>query len=387
MNRANAKNIVLFLLACQFLPALASAQLLPDSGSPAEERWVQRFMKAYESGRMVEGVFDEQRFKAQALKTYQLNAKQQAHFDDFNIGKQLIERLHAEKSEFTYLRFLRARSSGGMRKAIFRFTGPTGLSYLEFFLTTQADGEVIAWDCEPYVSGERLSLTLRRLWAPTVAQLDPMFKKHMGKRAKLLAENLLTVGKLSEAKRKGEYENGIRIYNTLPPLVQEELACMLSVMQCYLQLERYEDFDAINEKYKQLHGSATNQELLSLDAYFMAGRYEDAMQVVDALDVRVGGDPYLNMARANLIYMQDDYAKAQRLYDACLAWDPTMGDFYVGSIDIALVEEDWPRVTQMLFGLAQQGIELGDLEADEAYEGYVQTDEYKKWKATGKSLR
>lgn len=333
----------------------------------------------FETGEIQRPLVDQQKLARVSLGPYQLKEQALKFFDGIDFAKPMLRSFREQQGEGLDIRFLRIRERAGQRTALFRLTNPEGLIYFEWYLEKNGDGEVAAWDADNYVTGERISETLCRVWIKAVIEIDPSYAKHMGKRNKLLVDHFGAIGELRNAKVRGQYEQAIQVYEAMPGLLRDELVCMVQALPCYVMVEDFEKYESTLKRFMRLHAGASNQELIGIDLYFMNAAYDRVLEAVDALDKRVGGDPYLNLYRANAQHMKDAYANAVWLIDRGLQADPAMIDFYWAGIEMALYEEDWGRVGKLLDAVQAQGIELYPLTEVEGYEAYIETQAYEAW--------
>lgn len=390
MSRANLQKLIVPLLlfaACTGLSMPASAQLKPVDAVPADEQWVNRFIAYMNTGESHKDLLHERRLVGTALRPFQLDAQQLRQFNRGGLDRIMLESMRqmltTQNGGFTFLRF---RTIDGTRTALFRLTSDSGMNYVEWFLETMPDGKTLSWDYNSFATGELASESLRRMWTPMVAKLDPEIKKHMGKTNRDLAEHFDDVTGIRHAFLAQDYEKAITLFNKLPKSLQENKLTMLLVSNVYYHSGDEEAYAEMLERFAEAHPDASNLELVYLDYYFVNERFDDVLRMVESLDRRVGTDIYLNVYRANVAYQKGDYAKACRLIDAGLAEDRRMEDFYWSSIEHALAEEDWPRVSQMLTGVESIGVELVDLTQAQGYEGYVASEEFKLWQAVRKPV-
>lgn len=372
------------VLACVLVLIVGAAQGQAIVPTEAEQRWIDQMLTYYDDGEHREPLLDDRHLSRVALKPYGLKQSMMNQFEQIDFGWAMLDSMRNAMTDESDITFLRIRQVEGQRKALFRVTDITGLAYIEWFLKQTDDGKVIAWDADSYTAGERFSQSLRRLWIRAVIEFEPEYAKHMGERNRTLVDHFHEITTLREMKDAGEYERAIEIYEAMPDTLKDENICMIHAMTCYSMLERNDDYVALLERYNKLHSGASNQELMAIDLFLLRKKYEKTLQLIDGLDRRVGGDPYLELFRSTVAYEQGDYQKANRLIDQGLAKDARMEDFYWVGLEYAMAEEDWPRVSKMLNGVESIGIELLDLAEVEGYEGYVVTEEYQRWLATRK---
>lgn len=356
-----------------------SAEADKSEPTEAEQRWINAFYKFVETGEAPVGILNEKKLVRESLRTFRLDAKQLGMFDSLRVSDRLLGSMWDSMADDTWVSFLRMREVEGGRVALFRLSGDGGLNYIEWYLESKPDGEVWAWDANIYVSGERLTQTLQRMWLPAVAQLDEQVRKHMGRRNRELAKHLLSINAMRVASNEGNHAKVIEIYEAMPESVQHERVCIVQAMDSYFESGDEKQYRAMLELFLELHGEASNRELMLMDVYIYREEYDKSIQMVDDLDKRVGGDPFLYSFRAGIAYASGDYAKTKRYHDAGIKAAPEMDDFYWEAIDFAIGEEDWPRVSEMLDGVQAQGTELYPLKDVEGYEGYVASDEYQRW--------
>lgn len=389
MNEASLQNvtgpslprwIAVVLGLCLMMLAWGAAAD-PSKPTDAEQRWIDAFYAFVETGDPDEGLIHQKRLARESLRPFQLSAEQFKFFDALPIAKNLLTGMWQDMTEDTWVTFLRMRDLEDGRVAQFRFHGDDGLTYIEWYLEAKPGGDVWAWDFHNYVTGEKATQTLRRLWLPAVAELDEEIRKHMGHRNRELAANIMRLIDIKVSASEGDHAKAIQIYEGLPDSVQEDRVFLVYAMQSYFALEKEKAYLALLEKFLELHGESSNRELMLMDVYIYREEYDKSMQMVDDLDKRVGGDVFLESFRAGIAYITGDYKKTKAFYDRGIQSDPSQLDFYWESIDYALAEEDWVRISVMLDAAQVQGSELYPLSEVEGYEPYLATDEYQRWLA------
>lgn len=374
-------TILLLLLAVPLSSAALAQENVPTEveATPEEMIWVDAFLKAFVDGKPDGDLIDQHRLIRTALKPFQLTPDQFKTFDNAPVGQQLVQGILNNAIGESVFTFLRVRELNGQRLALFHLRAEDGLTYYEWYLDADAAGKVRAWDCEAYVSGERMSQTLRRMWIPVVAEIDEQVRKHMGKANREFASNFQKIMQIRNAYASQEHEQAIKLYESLPQSVQDERTVMSVIMTSYLNAGDEDRHQKLLERYNALYSAASNRELMMIDLCIYREDYGEAMKMVDGLDRRVGGDPYLDVMRSNIVYLGGDYAKAKTFSDRGIENDPGIEDFYWGSIEQAIAEEDWPRISDMFDGLILIGVEINDLHNVDYFSGYVKSGAYDAW--------
>lgn len=390
MHEANIQKrhirLILKRCSCVLLLAVLSIPLhgladVPVEVEPTaeEDQWVDAFLQAYSESKPDGDLIDQHRLIRVALKPFQLDQSQLKQFDAVPVGEQLIQGIINNAPGDSMLTFLRIRERDGQRFAVFHLRSDDGLTYYEWYLDKYPGGKVKAWDCEVYVSGERMTQTLRRLWTPAVAGIDENTRKHMGKRNRELADNISKLTQIRQAHVAQDYQQMIKVYESMPQSVQEERSVMSIVMTAYISTGDEKKYETMLEQYNAMHRAASNRELMMIDLCIYREDFGEAMKMIDGLDRRVGGDHYLDALRSNIAYMAGGYKKATAFIDRGIQNDPRIEDFYWTSIEQAISEKDWPRVSLMLDGLVSIDVPLNDLSEVPYFAGYVESGEYAAW--------
>ncbi|MFP2927738.1 tetratricopeptide repeat protein [Pyxidicoccus sp. 3LG] len=292
-------------------------------------------------------------------------------------GKQLVSTFDDE-STFT---LLRARSTKGIPRALFRSVTPQGLNYLDLELTRNAKGQVKVVDLYPYVTGELISETLRRSYIAAAADANQgLVDRLMGKEQTYL-KNLPKVQAMRAALQAGKNEEVIRIYGQLPASFKVDKIALLLRLQAAaaMSVEGEPYAQAISDFEKALPNDPS-LELVSFDGYLLRKDHAGAVRAMDRLDRRVR-DPYLSVLRGNVMLDKGDTAEARRHYAAAVAAEPTLLVAHWSLAGLALQTKQYKELGERLDALEATGqVELNDLEGVAEYEGFVKSPEYKTWK-------
>ena len=192
--------------------------------------------------------------------------------------------------------------------------------------------------------------------------------------------------------RSGQHAKFLDEYDRLgADLKQQRTIMYFRVMAANLVAARNTDREGIAlgvyskavADYRRAHPTATNLELLLLDFHFLKRDYKKVVEVVDQLDQRVGGDPYLNLLRGNAHVA----IKEMRLAKACLRSVekacPWVKEAYHSLVEISLEEKDYTETTRVLIAKEKNTGEEWDLNFNgaEVFAGYRDSEEFVKWKA------
>ena len=117
-----------------------------------------------------------------------------------------------------------------------------------------------------------------------------------------------------------------------------------------------------------------------IDGATQNGDLDGALAGVDQLDKSVGGDPYLDLMRANLLVEKKDYAKARQHLAKLETWNSQLVDTQWVYVAISLAEKNHDETARLLNKVADEfGIEIQDLTAIPEYAEFVKSPQYEAW--------
>ena len=180
-----------------------------------------------------------------------------------------------------------------------------------------------------------------------------------------------------------QWEAAHRHYGSLPSAVQAERAMLTKKLMITQNLGDELYLETIEDIRKHFPDDPA-LDLISLDAYVLSGDYERAMAVLDRLDRRVCGDPYLNVQRAGIHLLERRYERATELARRAVSSDPHLEPGYWTLATIALDTKNWSLLVEALDGLEDNlAVELDDLAAMPEYREFVDSEEYEVWEKRG----
>ena len=285
--------------------------------------------------------------------------------------------------------FLRAVKDADGMKARFRLSGQ-GVNYWDVLLGRNAAGQVCLVDYMGYTEGEYLSETQRRLFQ----QLIPGLLR--GTRSKALADaELRSIHQLKELTaflQKGQFESFLQAYDHLDPAMQQQRTILYyRVMAANAIAAKDPDpgpvtirvYSKAVDEYRREFPAASNLELMQLDFHFLNKDYRAVIKVVDQLDRRVGGDPYLDLLRGNALHAMNEPALAKAKLRAVEKSCPWEKDVYNALLAISFEEKDFIETTRLLIATEKNTEQVWEpnFNGAEEFAGYRASKEFAKWKA------
>jgi tetratricopeptide (TPR) repeat protein len=281
--------------------------------------------------------------------------------------------------QLTLLR-IRTDANGGKR-AVLRLILPDGaINYHEMVLGRDEQGLVRARDIYVYTSSEYLSDTMRRMFLFAAAQ-NPGFLQQLAGEKNPFLEHIEDYKKMMEKVRAGDGKGAAELYTRLPQNVRREKSVMLANVMASSQIDDTTYGRALDE-FRAAFPRDAGVDLMSIDAYILKERYDDALGAVDRLDASVGGDPYLDVLRANIHIKAGSLDRAHEAASRAAQQEPTLVPAYWSLISIALARKDDAETVRLLTHLRDRmGVQLADLSTIPEYAGFVESMEYRKWLA------
>lgn len=266
----------------------------------------------------------------------------------------------------------------GQQHVLFRLNSEAGMNYHDFTLG-RVDGSVRATNMYIYLSGESLSETWRRVMLPMAVEENKNWMQKLTTKESEFAKHVKEFHALSQAVRAGNFETALNIYNSLPKSVQNEKVVMLFRLQAASPLGDDEYIRAAQD-FRRVHPDEKCLDLLMIDAHYLRGQYEEAIQCINRLDKALGGDPFLNVHRANMLLelgKQDEAIAAAR---KAVEGAPEEADSYWTLVSVANHSNDHALTLEALRKLENQfEIDWLDLRESPEFTGFVESSEGKAW--------
>ena len=280
-------------------------------------------------------------------------------------------------------RFLSVEETPEGATAHMRLIPPDGsLNYHRLTIGRNAGQQPVAVDVYVYVTGEPLSHTLGRMVGQLSGDSDA---------------NSLAVAqgmqRASAALQTGKPATAEAILSNLPPRWQKQKSIMQMriVAANGVAAQKMQAGKPIGNAYRQAveafqttFPKADNLPLLLMDYHFLKQDYPKTAKAVDQLDQQVGGDPYLNLIRANIAIGQNDAEAARGFVETLIKALPDKAtEGYGILLDQAIEIQNHVETTRILKALeAETPVRFPiDFNKAEPFADYMASPEYEKWKA------
>lgn len=294
----------------------------------------------------------------------------------FGLAEQLIKGLGKTGS----FRLLRFDWNNGDPKAFYRIITSEGtLNYYDVHLGQREDSKLVVRDVYVYLNDEQYASTMRR-----ALSADP--DQEM---SRLYAVRVEGTGALSEADsmallyRLGKYQEIMKYYESLPEASRRNRHVEYYRVFAAQNLGDTVHMRVLEEAARQFAGDPS-MDLKLMDYYVRTREFDSALAVTDRLDRRVGGDPYLNLIRAQVAMEKNETAQANDYIQKVIAHDSTLAGPYLALLVQSIREEKYSETAKVLDLVEQRtGIDVDStlLTQDERMAGFVRSEEFRKWAA------
>lgn len=295
-------------------------------------------------------------------------------------GAGFAGQLRKEIKQGASLHLLRIREIEEQPRVLLRLISPgSGVSYQDHALARHADGHVRSVDLFIYVTGETMSEALRRgYFQVALAQKKDLLSRITGKE-NLLVKHLNEFQQIAEHIQAERYAEALQVYAGLPAELQKDKFIQVLRLRA-AQGAGDVEYRAALEDLEKLAPTDGSLDLLMLDGYFLKQEYRKAMRCVNRLDKALGGDPYLNVIRANLYEAEGKPEKALSAIQAAIEGEPDLIDPYWTLVTLQLHAHDFDAVVETLNQVSRQfSIQFQDLTQIPEYSEFVMSPQYQEW--------
>jgi hypothetical protein len=278
-------------------------------------------------------------------------------------------------------RFVRQAARERRRTLLFRLvTSDSSIAnYHDLVLGRRPDGEVRVVDAYMFLSGELISQSVRRLYIPVAAQVSRGLHRRLEGNERAFMNNLPRFEQMTTEVRNGRPAEALKIYRQFPPELQKDKNLLLIRLQAAQEVND-EEYGRAIEDFRATHPDEACVELVSIGYYLLVKDHARALACVDRFEKALGGDPYLDVTRANIRTEAKQYDVAKEDARRAIARDPTLQDAYWSLVTISLQERKFADTATLLKQLEDRfRIPFGDMTQLPVFAEFVRSDEYRGW--------
>ena len=274
---------------------------------------------------------------------------------------------------------LRVRRIDGQPRALFRLVSNAGLNYHDHLLARAPDGEIQIHDFYSYLTGEWFSRTLRRSILPVVAEANRIGLADLTRSESAYVRNLPRVLEISRLASQQNFEAALEIFDQFPPELKKDRNLLLLRFNLASQASE-EAYKAAMRDLKNTFPDDPALQLTLIDHYYYQGEYGKVLEIIDGIDTRLEGDPYLDYFRANVFYTDGQYSKARKLARRAIRREPALEEPYWTLVAISLDQRDFRETASVLAEIEDElHQEIADLTEIPEYSAFVESEAYRRW--------
>jgi tetratricopeptide (TPR) repeat protein len=296
----------------------------------------------------------------------------------FVLGEEICKALQDSGS----YDLLKVRRVEGEPRALFRIVSDGGFNYHDLLLSITEGDNVAIVDLFVLSLGEWVSQTARRGFLPFMAQLEEGSLDRMKPGENLFLENIPSILSMQQRYRQGDFVGALEVFDSLPAELKKHRNILMTRFAIALEIGG-EAYDAAMLDLKNNFPGDPGLDLVLVDHYFNEGRFDRALEIIDRIDGWVGGDPYLDFMRANVLYADGKPDEARAAARRAIEREPGLEDPYWTLVSISLDEGNYAETARLLSEIeGELGVVIGDLSTIPEYSKFVQSEAYGTWIAT-----
>jgi hypothetical protein len=301
----------------------------------------------------------------------------------------IIGEVHTQVSSGGSYMLLRVRPLAGQTSALFRMLLPEGsVNYHDMLLTRTSDGRVMADDVYVHLAGERASATVHRLFLQLAASENRSIVDRLTGRQQVLARHVGELEQMIRAVKQQVPLQALDVYNRLPAELRQEKFLMLIRLRAAMESGVDEEYMRAMKEFRAAHREDPAVDFISIDYHLLRSEFDSALAATDQVDGAVGGDPFLDSIRSNILTEAKRYEPAMQAARRAIAGEPALPGGYWSLITAAIGAKDFSVVLETLQQLDRQfEMEWNDLEVEPLYADFVASTQHREWLAYLKSKR
>lgn len=297
---------------------------------------------------------------------------------DYSFTSQMIKNVEAGGT----LDYLRTRDDQGRHVILYRMLRPIstgGVDYVEFVPGRGADGEVRAVDVYFFSTADFFTTSLRHILLPILATESRTFVDRLITGERDFVHDFPQVVKMAGLINEGHMREALAIVPGLKPETRRQKAVLVNRLRAAQVIDDNE-YSAVLEEFRRAYPHDPCLDLILVDYYVLKKEFVRARESADRLDEAVGGDPYLDVLRANVNMVAGDLKAARDLANRAIKREPGLVPAYVSLLAVSVQEKNFGESLNMLKMLDQKHkIKIGDLTAVPEYSGFVKSPQYQEW--------
>jgi hypothetical protein len=281
----------------------------------------------------------------------------------------------------TSFKFIRFRGNVFPPRNIFRVKFDAGITYLELYLEASEPLPKII-DFLVFTEGELLSDQRKRTLRIELA-------KELGTNEKLSKEEYAIfnfssqIDQISKLLKEKKFNDVIWAIKKLPKIIQNHKTIMRVRINAAVEISPQECFSAL-EDMEKMYPDDPFKDILSITPLILNNKLLEAIEAINRLDVRVGGDSFLDYFRAYVYGKGKNFILSKRHAILAIESDKSLFEAYGLLIGISVVEKEYEKTAYWLSKLEEMGCDLTEILNEPFLSGFFKSPSYRNWTASRK---
>jgi len=251
-----------------------------------------------------------------------------------------------------------------------------------YVVARRASGRLKWIDVHVYLSGELVSESTRRVLLPYFAQQNAGLLARLTHGEGSYVKNLPRLAEIRTKISSGDCTGAMAIIESLPTELRETKALLAMRMQAAQQVGN-EAYAKVIDDWERCFPGDPSLALVGIDGAFLRKDYDGVLKRIGQIEQMTGADPYLDLLRANTLFLAGRFDECREVARRALAVDPNLASAFDVLLQIELDAKNHPATAALLDEV--EAAYSADMEAsiadNAAYAEFRASDEYRAWKA------
>ncbi len=292
-----------------------------------------------------------------------------------------VRNLAVGLQDMPFVTCLRIVEKKGVQHAVIRLHGSeTSFTYLNLIIAKRPSGHAAIVDLVPVAVGEAQSRTIRRFFLAAVASASRSIVERLTKQDNEVVENLSKIQQIVLSRQQGDDAEALRIYDSLPESLRMSKLFLSIALSASINLEKLERHQQLVDEYRRRYPDDVTADMILIDYYAIKENHAEMLKAIDRIDKGIGGDPFLDLIRAQAKLGEQDWTAARKLAQSVIDDVPNARYAYWTAFEAAFQLKDNADATRQLKVLFEDfGVEVRDLESEPDYKELTDSAEYQEF--------
>ena len=293
----------------------------------------------------------------------------------------LPERMGKQLEATPLADIIRVREADGAHVALIRFYGSeTELIYQEITIARGTRNQPAIVDAMALAVGEPTTATMRRFFLAALASDSRGLLQRLTKQDNVLIKNLGMIQEYNRAQKQQDLLTVVNTYDAFPSELQRIKIFAVAAITAAVELDDTKRYERLMSQYRQWYPDDPSLNLLLIDFYAVKNMPKEMLATIDRLDEAVGGDPFLNLLRAQVSLGEENWKEARELATKVIEQVPDAEYSYWTVFDAAFAERDFDMAVEMLKVLHDKfRVDVRNLEKGKDYKALTESKPYRAW--------